>query len=118
MRIKVGKASHLRLLKKGMFFHRAAKNETSGFQTCKHFIAYETEGFQRAVGNPFGRAPRRETFCIRKSIHRILPHISAQSRRRDAHHSVESLRFFASSYASSSLAHWMKALSPGFPCID
>ena len=25
-----------------------------------------TEGFQRAIGKPFGRARRRETFCICK----------------------------------------------------
>ena len=55
-----------------MLFHTDAKKETSGFLTCKNDIKYGAEGFQRAIGKPFGRARRRETFPVCKSTMCIL----------------------------------------------
>ena len=42
------------------------KEETSGFVACKFSGKHGPEGFQRAIGKPFGRARRRETLCARK----------------------------------------------------
>ena len=42
------------------------KEETSGFIACKSSGKHGPEGFQRAIGKPFGRARRRETLCARK----------------------------------------------------
>ena len=42
------------------------KEETSGFVVCKSSGKHGPEGFQRAIGKPFGRARRRETLCARK----------------------------------------------------
>ena len=38
-----------------------AQEETYGFLACKHTHKHRAEGFQRAIGKPFGRARRRET---------------------------------------------------------
>ena len=38
-----------------------AKGEPSGFLAYKASNQYGAEGFQRAIGKPFGRARRRET---------------------------------------------------------
>jgi hypothetical protein len=46
----------LQVLKKHDFTHRRKKNNTSIFRTCKSFIAYGSEGFQRATGKALGRA--------------------------------------------------------------
>ena len=58
--------------KKHAFSYRRKKQETSGFLTCKNDIKYGAEGFQRAIGKPFGRARRRETFPVCKSTMCIL----------------------------------------------
>ena len=43
------------------------ENKISAFLTCKKFNKYGAEGFQRAIGKPFGRARRRETLCACKN---------------------------------------------------
>ena len=37
------------------------------------------EGFQRAIGKPFGRARRRETFCICKNAYKTCKKNEANS---------------------------------------
>ncbi len=52
------------LLKKAYFFKLKRQRTASrhlGLQKLQPSMM--TEGFQRAIGKPFGRARRRETFC-------------------------------------------------------
>ena len=44
-----------------------------------------TEGFQRAMGKPFGRARRRETFCICKNAYKTC-------KKNEAKYFVNALR--------------------------
>ena len=46
-----------------------------------------TEGFQRAIGKPFGRARRRETFCICKNAYKTC-------KKNEAKYFVNALKWF------------------------
>ena len=53
------------LIKAYFFSSENAQEETYGFLACKHTHKHRAEGFQRAIGKPFGRARRRETLSPR-----------------------------------------------------
>ena len=49
---------------KTRFFIEMKEEKTFGFLAWKSFNKYGAEGFQRAIGKPFGRLRRGETLCI------------------------------------------------------
>ena len=68
------------------------KEETSGFVACKSSSKHGPEGFQRAIGKPFGRARRRETLCARKhnEVAYLIHHLKgrAPAIRSTAFHTI------------------------------
>ena len=56
------------MIKAYFFSSENAGEETSSFLACKHTDKHRAEGFQRAIGKPFGRARRREPLCVCKNV--------------------------------------------------
>src|SRR5699024_1109823 len=53
---------------KNMFFKLKPGRKTFRLPSLQAYQQVWAEGFQRAIGKPFGRARRRETFCARKAL--------------------------------------------------
>ena len=103
---KKPRVSAAQTAEKSLFFHISMKNETYDSITCKRFNTYGAEGFQRAIGKPFGRLRRGEILCACKHA---FYNFRLSKNPREVSEGLQPLRLL---FVSAGFASCLRKLNP------